>query len=150
MRICKICKAEKQDAEFAINTHRKAGVNNECKSCKNEYNKIWYERNKDKHKAQTRKNSKAHVQDLRNLVLKCKSVPCADCGCAYPYYVMDFDHLPGQDKSFGICAGVSIHKYTLEKLKTEIAKCEVVCSNCHRERTHKRLYASRSEISSDF
>jgi len=24
-------------------------------------------------------------------------------------------------------------------IDAEIAKCDIVCSNCHRERTHKRL-----------
>mgnify|MGYP007134673230 CR=1 FL=1 len=28
------------------------------------------------------------------------------------------------------------------KFKEEIKKCEIVCSNCHRIRTHNRLYDS--------
>ena len=60
---------------------------------------------------------------------------CFDCGEMYPYYVLHFDHL--RDKSFGIS------KYreggqSLEKVKSEIKKCEVVCANCHAIRTHSR------------
>ena len=60
--------------------------------------------------------------------------PCVDCGENYPYYVMDFDHL--RDKSFGI--GSMAPALTREALKEEIEKCELVCANCHRFRTHTR------------
>jgi hypothetical protein len=61
--------------------------------------------------------------------------PCVDCKIQYPYYVMDFDHVRGKK-----------HKNVMELVPTlskkiideEIAKCEIVCSNCHRERTHFR------------
>ena len=57
-----------------------------------------------------------------------------DCGIKYPPYVMDFDHLG--DKEFVISKGVSMHSPI--KLLKEIAKCDVVCSNCHRLRTYNR------------
>jgi hypothetical protein len=52
----------------------------------------------------------------------------------YPPYVMDFDHLDG--KEFTISSSGA--DYSHAKLVAEIAKCEVVCSNCHRQRTHER------------
>lgn len=60
---------------------------------------------------------------------------CADCGYNEYACALDFDHLPGREKSFtvGNCVGLS-----REKLLAEIAKCEVVCANCHRVRTTKR------------
>ncbi len=60
---------------------------------------------------------------------------CADCQIRYPYYVMDFDHVRGKKQS-NVMELVS----TLDKVKidAEIAKCEIVCSNCHRIRTHNR------------
>lgn len=36
------------------------------------------------------------------------------------------------------------YKFSLESIKTEIEKCEVVCSNCHRKRTHERRNSLRS------
>ena len=63
-----------------------------------------------------------------------KSVPCKDCGVAYPPYVMDFDHIRGR-KVRGIGKMLTSSWSTLQ---AEIAKCEIVCSNCHRERTHQR------------
>lgn len=62
--------------------------------------------------------------------------PCSDCGVCYPPYVMDFDHLPGTNKQFGIGSGVL--RNGKKKLALEISKCELVCANCHRERSHRR------------
>jgi hypothetical protein len=67
-----------------------------------------------------------------------KDKPCADCGVHYPYYVMDFDHREGEDK----LANVTRLRYMSEDtLRAEIAKCDVVCANCHRERTWKRTWS---------
>jgi len=62
-----------------------------------------------------------------------KSKPCADCGVQYPPYVMQFDHVRGV-KEFGIARGRN-GCWSSKRLLDEIAKCEVVCANCHAERT---------------
>jgi hypothetical protein len=68
-------------------------------------------------------------------IQEAKNKPCADCGGIFPFYVMQFDHVVG-DKEFGI----SEHRmnYGLTRLMAEIAKCEVVCANCHAVRTYER------------
>ena len=53
-----------------------------------------------------------------------------------PPYVMQFDHL-GEDKDRDI-ATLTRSPVSLARLMVEIAKCEVVCANCHAERTHER------------
>lgn len=77
-----------------------------------------------------RKNRRAIIDDL-------KSVPCMDCGISYPTYVMDFDHR--EKKSFTI--GDSRYTHGLPAIVAEAAKCDVVCSNCHRVRTHNKWIA---------
>ena len=57
-----------------------------------------------------------------------------DCGGIYPSYVMEYDHVRG-DKRF-IIGQMANHKR--ERVLEEISKCELVCCNCHRVRTHKR------------
>ena len=69
-----------------------------------------------------------------------KAVPCADCGQRYPHYVMDFDHRDPTIKVMNVGETRSKAK-TLE----EIAKCDVVCSNCHRERTWKDKIRGRKK-----
>lgn len=51
---------------------------------------------------------------------------------------MDFDHLPGTDKVCSVSSFARAGKYSEQELIDEIAKCEVVCSNCHRQRTFHR------------
>jgi len=55
-----------------------------------------------------------------------------DCGISYPYYVMDLDHRDPKSKHKSVSAML---RYPIEKVVEEVAKCDVVCSNCHRERT---------------
>lgn len=71
-----------------------------------------------------------------------KSVPCADCGIQYPTYVMQFDHLKPEEKSFSIGGRYS---QRMDALLAEIAKCDVVCANCHMERTHQQRLKHRKE-----
>jgi hypothetical protein len=73
---------------------------------------------------------------MRVIAVEAKNRPCADCGRSYPPYVMDFDHVRGEkvaNVSVLVAGGAS-----RRRVLAEIAKCEVVCANCHRERTHGR------------
>jgi hypothetical protein len=82
-----------------------------------------------------RKRHKKRRDRLREIKCEAKDRPCMDCGVQYPCYVMQFDHL--RDKSFGL-AGASIISVSDEELLAEIEKCDVVCANCHAERTYQR------------
>lgn len=62
--------------------------------------------------------------------------PCFDCGVFYPYWVMEFDHVPGT-KRFNL--GTEGKRLDEETLRREMAMCDVVCCNCHAERTYRRL-----------
>jgi len=61
-----------------------------------------------------------------------------DCSGKFPVVCMDFDHVRGK-KSFNISAA---GPRTPESVLREIAKCDVVCSNCHRIRTQARKDAA--------
>lgn len=77
-----------------------------------------------------RREVQAYLENL-------KRQPCKDCGVSYPPYVMDFDHVRGE-KKFNLCSGP--RRRGVKQVMEEVAKCDVVCANCHRERTHKRGY----------
>jgi hypothetical protein len=51
---------------------------------------------------------------------------------------MDFDHREVSDKLFNIGRDALAGRCSLDALRVEISKCEVVCANCHRFRTHSR------------
>ena len=57
---------------------------------------------------------------------------CVDCGYCEHLAALDFDHVSGEKERL-----VSFAK-SIEQAKTEIAKCEVRCANCHRIRTWER------------
>jgi hypothetical protein len=74
----------------------------------------------------------------KRLVRAAKSnQPCADCGVRYPHYVLDYDHRPGGQKRANV--NVLVKRGAKEEvLLAEIAKCDLVCANCHRVRTFRR------------
>ena len=69
-----------------------------------------------------------------DLVVAEKDQPCADCGNRFPSYVMDFDHIKGT-KRFNISKAMH-GTWSIKTMRAEMAKCEVICANCHRIRTH--------------
>jgi hypothetical protein len=70
-----------------------------------------------------------------NKVNTLKSVPCVDCGVQYPPYIMQFDHTqPGKVDSISRL----VRRASMPAVLAEIAKCEVVCANCHASRTYNR------------
>ena len=104
-----------------------------CLECHREAGRQNYKENKERYFAQAKKRD----QQLDELIIKYKSKPCMDCKKSYPPYIMDFDHLDGETKEYGICY-MRRHRMAFDKIENEIAKCEVVCANCHRERTNQR------------
>lgn len=66
--------------------------------------------------------------------------PCFDCGIFYPHYVMDFDHRNPKEKVETIARMISL--VGVSKILEEIEKCDLVCANCHRIRTHIRGHNS--------
>lgn len=84
---------------------------------------------KDKH-VYTRNSSVSYVKEFK------ESNPCVDCGSFYPYYVMDLDHVRGEK-----VAGMSVLAFrhtSHAKILEEMAKCDLVCANCHRKRSFSR------------
>jgi hypothetical protein len=65
-----------------------------------------------------------------------KKKPCTDCGATFPYFVMNLDHVRGKKKF--VVAYWQRSEITLDMLIKEIAKCEVVCVNCHHLRVARR------------
>ena len=104
------------------------------------YMRDYLKRNPDqKKKSDDRWKKRARESDKRLTAfvnrLKCK--PCSDCGVQYNPWVMDFDHHNPKSKKYTI-ANMANNNMSEKKILEEAAKCDVVCSNCHRERTHRQ------------
>lgn len=105
----------------------------------NEYRKAYqraYQREwRKRHPGASKVASDAYNETRRALIVRAKSRACMDCKRRYPPYVMDLDHRPNEAKLFDMSRATSKGHAAII---AEIAKCDVVCSNCHRERTHER------------
>jgi len=61
---------------------------------------------------------------------------CKDCKVRYPHYILEFDHRPGV-KKIDLVYRV-LKKYGKDAAWKEVKKCDVVCSNCHKQREYER------------
>ena len=96
----------------------------------------WYLKNKDLTIERFRKSKPLYKERNKRFIRELKeSQPCKDCAKKFPWYVMDYDHLRDKRLNLSHMCG---RAYSLDAIKDEIAKCDLVCSNCHRERTYLR------------
>jgi len=134
MKLCSMCKEYKELLEFNKNSSRKDGYQTMCRCCwKTYYKEKYYNNGKEKNRLILK--NKEYKEILKNIVREKKNIPCMDCGVSYPHYVMDFDHRDSLQKVDSIANMVSKSR-KIEDIKIEIEKCDVVCANCHRIRTH--------------
>jgi len=137
MKICTLCKQELPATVdfFNKDRRRKDGFQNACRECNRERSRRYYAENKEKHRevmADRRRAVKSRNQ--QNLCEYLTTHPCVDCD-ETNIIMLDFDHT-SNDKSFDVSFMIPDHSW--EKVLEEIAKCEVVCANCHRLRTATR------------
>jgi hypothetical protein len=65
-----------------------------------------------------------------------RDAPCSDCGGRFPPCSMDFDHREPHEKLSRVPA--LIGRAGDARILAEVAKCDIVCANCHRARTFER------------
>jgi hypothetical protein len=82
---------------------------------------------------------RAHWRASAAMLDRLCDVPCADCGRRFPPCVMQFDHRDPATKKFVISRSRTRGHATL---MAEVAKCDIVCTNCHRVRTYERRIAA--------
>ena len=92
------------------------------------YHKHWYRRESETIKARI----KARRGKLRLEFEAFKStLKCSRCPENHPA-ALDFHHLDPSKKDFQI-GSLTRKGYSMSRLMAEVAKCEVLCSNCHRK-----------------
>lgn len=145
--ICELCSHNYHKRSDVVSAKKRRGTSFHCDSCtanlkptleqkrqtKAKGSAKYYKGNRDLVKARVREQAKLNLDYIKGL----KKNPCMDCGENYPHYVMEFDHCRGH-KRLNISVMTSMG-YSIETLKDEVSKCELVCANCHRERTFSRL-----------
>ena len=133
LKTCAKCLMLLPASEFNFRSQQSGSLQSKCRTCQNTYNRSHYRKNKKAYYDSVKRTKRR----LQSLIREAKDVPCHDCGVRYPYFVMQFDHLDPDAKINDVSRMVSCG--SPGKLLDEIAKCEVVCANCHAYRTHSRL-----------
>jgi hypothetical protein len=132
MKRCARCGQTKPLSEFHKNRRRRDGVQTYCKRCRAVIDHDRYERLRG-----TRVPTRTWERGRAEWLLSLKTGrPCTDCGRLFPPQVLQWDHLPGAPKLGEISTG--LRGRSRDDILDEIAKCELVCTNCHAIRTFQR------------
>jgi len=134
MKICRVCKIEKELINFNKKSGRKDGLQSECRECGKIRSKQYYENNKTKMLIQISKSNNKKREEYKSKFYDILSKSfCIDCGNNNPL-VLEFDHINSNEKVSGISK--MIHDgYSWSNILKEIDKCECRCANCHRIKT---------------
>ena len=147
-KVCSKCGLPEGQVRFAIELSRgKLRPRLDCVDCRKQYLRKYYaskeayfreyrvtNKIRQNLKAVECNKRKRHERYEKIQAIK-EASPCMDCEHKFPYFVMDFDHRDPATK----VADVSILVKTgvrWSRVLEEIAKCDLVCVNCHRLRTY--------------
>lgn len=126
---CNKCKREKELESFNFRNKVKNIKNGICKDCQKTYKNSYYRRNKESHYARnnvTKQTLKSYIKNNKNsgcVICRELSIPC-----------LEYHHLVSENKEHLVSKMVD--RGSLKKLKEEIDKCVILCSNCHRKIHH--------------
>lgn len=132
MKRCSSCSETKPYEEFYRQGSRYQAY---CKACKSKKAKNYYQENQPRFL----ENRLRRKENLYRWYWELKSAPCADCKSSYHPVVMQWDHV-AEGKVNDVSRLVT-NGSRKETILAEIAKCELVCANCHAMRTYKRAGA---------
>ena len=132
MKYCPKCEQEKSADEFSFSNKQKGIRQPYCRVCKNLDYKTKYSR-----KPEYIDRNHKRRRDNHQKVLEYKSqFSCIACPESDPI-CLDFHHLDPSEKEFNLTQS----SFSWNRLKKEIEKCIVICSNCHR-----KLHAGKISI----
>lgn len=115
-RICKNCNKEKSIRDF----YKTYGYSRyECKVCENRKRFKWRLK---------------HFHELKRKAVEYLGGKCRLCGYNKSLYALEFNHLKEFKKEHEPSRLLQ-KGWSWDRVKPEIDKCELLCSNCHKEIT---------------
>ena len=132
MKVCSSCSESKPRGDFGVCSKNKDGLYGKCKACKRAYDNEYHaNRSKGNKKRKNELQRQRHISNRQYMYNFLKSHPCVVCGESDPV-VLEFDHI---DQSTKTTAVSLMADYSLDRVKEEIAKCRILCANCHKRHT---------------
>jgi hypothetical protein len=134
-RHCNGCDRELTICSFSLKTRTpRLRRQTRCRECMAVASRRSYERNRDQVIARS-KAARSGVDERNRLFIRelLADKLCADCSISAPD-IFEFDHRHG-DKRDSVGRMIS-QGLSLSTIEAEIAKCDILCPNCHRIRTH--------------
>lgn len=134
MKQCTRCSKIYNNSFFRFKNKAKGLRSSACKFCTRAMSKQHYKNDPVKHMARGRAYKLNNKQLAKDYVLEyLKTHPCIVCG-ETDILVLVFDHIDPDTKKAAV-GTMRMRGSSLEAIKTEIAKCQVLCCNCHTRRT---------------
>lgn len=141
MKTCTKCLIEKHEEFFNWKNKAKNTRHAMCKACCSHAQKHQYKRTDTgaiNRRLSNKRGDQMRRKRNREFVWNYLSQnPCGQCGETDPI-VLEFDHRDPSLKITEVCTMVG-GGWGLQKIEEEIAKCDILCANCHRRRTAKQL-----------
>lgn len=137
MKRCHDCKIIQPHEAFTKAKVSKDGYFTYCKTCNRARQKRYRDNNPEVYAQRT----KVARQNRQRWFIQQRMAPCTDCGIQYHHSAMQFDHLPSFKKNIEIWEIIA-KGWAKSRVLEELAKCELVCANCHALRTHRRRHES--------
>lgn len=90
------------------------------------YDREWHAKNRDARNAAQYNRQR----DLRKRFMEYKkTLSCQRCGFSH-YRAIHFHHRNPSEKFMPVSQMIH-HQYAWEKIMAEVAKCDILCANCH-------------------
>jgi hypothetical protein len=132
MKQCSKCGRFLPLSEFHLRHDTKGTYRSDCKECRSEYHRLYYQQNRERYRQHQRRNQPARRHRNRQRLFEYLADKyCVDCG-ERDRTVLELDHVHGE-KHFNV--GSMVSAFSWERILKELAKCEVRCANCHRRKT---------------
>ena len=134
MKQCVTCLEYKAEEEYNWRYKHLNQRHKICRDCQNHHSRNWYGKHKEEQIERVKVNRNRVRYSTREFVWEyLKTHPCIECGETDPI-VLEFDHVKGKDQDIARMVSTG---YSLEAIKKEMEKCQVLCANCHRRKTSK-------------
>lgn len=82
-----------------------------------------------------RATANARRKKLKEHIVNLLGGKCITCGITN-HILLEFHHIDPSSKEFDLSKGLGYNWRSLERLENEAKKCELLCANCHRLKTH--------------